>query len=151
MIHMKGYLISLRKNNYESIRKSEYSVVGFTKNCHIVENIKPDDKLIIYIASGISKIVGILNVEDKVYWDTEMLWDEVYPKRLRTSPSIILPNDEWIDVREIKNNLSFITNKDIPKFGVYFMHGIRRLNDADFDYLFSLIREADGNREKTSL
>lgn len=138
---MNGYLISLQKNNYESIRNSGYSIVGFTKRCHMVDDINPGDMLIIYVASHISKIAGILKVEEKVYWDTELIWEDVFPKRIKTSPYAILPTNDWIDFRAIKDDIEFISNKKTPKFGVYLMQGIRKLSRHDYEYLLYLIKK----------
>lgn len=140
---MQGYIISLRKENYDSIMKSGYSVVGFTSSCKIVEKVEPGDILIMYLASGISKFVGTLRVKEKYYWDTQIIWDDIYPKRLKTEPIDILSADSSIDVRNLKNDLSFITNKEIKKFGVYFMQGIRKLNTEDFEFLIRCIKKAD--------
>ena len=137
---MQGYIISLRKDNYESIKNSGYSMVGFTESCRIVEAVEPGDVLIMYLASGISKFVGTLRVKEKYYWDNELVWDDIYPKRLKTEPIDILSPETGVDVRLIKNDLSFITNKEMKKFGVYFMQGIRKLTSKDFDYIMSCIK-----------
>ena len=140
---MNGYIISLRKDNFENIRDSGYSLVGFTEHCKIAEKLQPGDQLIIYVASGISKFVGVLEVSEKYYWDTELLWDDIYPKRVKTAPKIILKDDKWVDVRKIKDSINFITNKENPKFGVYFMQGIRKLTEADYEFISAEIKKAN--------
>lgn len=52
---------------------------------------------------------------------------------------IILSDDNYVSMKEIKNGLSFI-NPDIKKFGVYMMQGLRKLSEEDYKYILKKVR-----------
>lgn len=53
---------------------------------------------------------------------------------------MILDKKQFLNMSEIKNGLSFI-DPEIKKYGVYFMMGIKQLNENDFQYLYEKIKE----------
>jgi predicted RNA-binding protein len=122
---MKYYLTSLRKENYEVIENNRFSLIGFNERSQIADKLEVGDTIIIYICSRVSKIAGYVIVTEKSYWDTNLIWDDVFPKRVKIKPGIIL--HDKIDIRKMIAILSFVKNR----FGMSFLAGLRELPEAD--------------------
>ena len=105
---MNYYLSCVRKENFEVIQNRNFAVIGFHANSHLADKLEPDDRIVLYVGSRVSCFSAILEVKSKVYWDNELIWDDVFPKRVKTSPFMILKKEEWIDVRGILGELSFV-------------------------------------------
>ena len=139
---METFLVSLRISNYQQLLENYFKEIGFPDRYTLIDNIQPGDKLVLYIGSGKSLVAGILEVTSNIYWNNELIWDEFFPKRVTTMPQIILPMNKAVDMRKIKNGLTFI-NPDIKKYGSYFMKGVRKLSLQDYEYLKEKILEAN--------
>jgi predicted RNA-binding protein len=124
---MKYYLTSLRKENYEVIENNRFSLIGFNERSQIADKLEVGDTIIIYICSRVSKIAGYVIVTEKSYWDTNLIWDDVFPKRVEIKFGIIL--HDKVDIRKMIAILSFVKNKN--RFGMSFLAGLRELPEAD--------------------
>lgn len=138
------FLVSVRYSNFEQLKNNDFKVIGFPEHSKMIESVLPGDNFIIYIGSGKSVIAGIVEATSECYWDTELLWDDIYPKRVKMKKYIILPETKYVSMKEIKNGLSFI-NPDVKKFGVYLMQGIRKLSDSDYKYILEKVENSNGN------
>lgn len=136
---MNYYMVSLRQSNFQQLLEHDFEVIGFPEYSKQIEMVKPGDKFVLYIGSGKSMIPGIVEATSECYWDNELLWDDVYPKRVRMKKHIILSDDKYVSMKEIKNGLSFI-NPNVKKFGVYMMQGLRKLSEEDYKYILKKVR-----------
>ena len=134
---MSYYLTSLRKENFEVLEKNGFSTIGFNEKSRMADRLNNGDIIVLYIGSRVSKIAGYIVVDSKCYWDNDMIWDDVFPKRIKTFPSCILKN--MIDIREIVDKLSFVRNKQ--RFGMSFMSGLRSLPELDGKFLIKEIEK----------
>lgn len=138
---MNYYIVTLRRSNFEIIQDNNFSMIGFSDHSKIAERIVEGDRFIIYL-SGKSVVVGELEAKGSYKWDTSLVFDDIYPKRIDMRQVCILKKDSWIKMKEIKNGLSFIDPKN-EKYGVYFMNTPKRLNEKDYKYLSNLIKKAN--------
>jgi len=136
---MKYYLTSLRKENYEVIESNNFNLIGFNEHSQIADKLEIGDVIILYIGSRVSQIAGYVTVTEKSYWDTNLIWDDVFPKRVKIKPGIIL-NDK-VDVRQIIEELSFVKNK--KRYGMSFLAGLRKLPDEDGKMIIEEIERRD--------
>lgn len=134
---MAYYLTSLRKENFDILKDNNFSLIGFNESSHIADCLLKGDYIIIYIGSRKSKIAGYIEVLDSVYWDTTIIWDDIFPKRVKAKPVCILSADKQINIRQHINKLEFISNKQ--RYGMSFMLGLRKLNENDGKYLINII------------
>lgn len=128
---MNYYLTSLRKKNYEILENNGFRLIGFNERSHLAEKLEPGDLIFVYIGSRVSKIAGYVIVNDKFYWDNELLWDDVFPKRVKIEPGVILK--EKIDIRSLIDRLSFVKNK--LRYGMSFLAGLREIPCDDGEIL----------------
>ena len=137
---MSYFLVSVRYDNYLQLKETDFKLIGFPAYSKRIESIEPGDKFILYIGSGKSLIPGIIESTSQMFWSTEFLWDDIFPKRIKTKKYIMLNQNNYVSMREIKNGLSFI-NPDVKKFGVYFMQGLRELSEEDYSYIYKKVAE----------
>ena len=137
------YIISMRYENFHQIRDDGFSMIGFPKSSLMAKKLKIGDLLVLYIGSRKSQLAAILEVNSEMIWENDLRWDDFYPIRYKTKPIIVLNPNNYLDMRKIKNGLSFI-NPEIVKFGVYFMSGIKRISYEDYKYLHNLFLKAKG-------
>jgi len=129
--NMNYWLYVLRKENYEVSSLKKFSVIGLAKrNLNTAKKINIGDRIIIYIASRISKFAGIIEVISDYYENNDIVWDGIFPIRLRTKPYLILDNNKFIDVHGLVDKLSFIRNKTIWRN--YFRHTIIKIEFKDY-------------------
>lgn len=141
------YIVSVRYENYKQIREDHFSRIGFPGKGKRPDDIKIGDKLVLYVGSRKSIVVGVLEVTSKMIWSNELVWDDIFPKRFETKPILVLPEKKGVDMRDIKNGLSFI-NPSIKKFGVYFMTGLKEINEDDYIYIYEKLKKAYGDQIK---
>lgn len=134
---MAYYLTSLRKENFDILRENNFSLIGFNESSHVADELMQGDYIVIYIGSRKSKIAGFVEVLDSVYWDTTLIWDDIFPKRVKVKPICILSDEKQIDIRQHIKHLEFVSNKE--RYGMSFMSGLRKIDDSDGKYLTAII------------
>ncbi len=137
---MRYFIVSLRFDNFLQLKESNYRVIGFPEHCKMIESVQPGDKFILYIGSGKSLIPGIIEASSEMFWKSDLIWDDIFPKRIKAKEYLMLQDDKYVSMREIKNGLSFI-RPEVKKFGVYFMQGLRELSAEDFKYIYGKVAE----------
>ncbi|MCM1235259.1 MAG: EVE domain-containing protein [Ruminococcus flavefaciens] len=136
---MNYFLVSLRYDNFKQLQESGFEVIGFPEHSKMIESVKPGDKFVLYIGSQKSLIPGVVEAASECFWDNELIWDDIYPKRVKMKVDIMLKPENYVSMKEIKNGLSFI-NPEVKKFGVYLMKGIRKLSEQDYSYIMEKVR-----------
>ena len=139
---MKYFLVSLRYDNFLQLKNSGYKLLGFPKFSRKIETVKPGDKFILYVGSGKSIVPGILEAKSEMFIERNLIWDDYFPKRVSVQKYILLDDEKYVSMREIKNGLSFI-RPEVKKFGVYFMQGLRELSEEDYNYILRKVKEND--------
>ena len=135
---MQYFLVSLRKENFEKLKESNFDMIGFPEKYRLIDRIELGEKFVLFVGSGKSLVVGILESTGKIYRDNNLFWDDYFPKRVKTKVHIILEEEKYVSMRQIKDGLSFI-NPDVKKFGVYLMKGVRKLSEEDYKYLYEKV------------
>jgi len=138
---MEYWLYVLRKENYDISLSNKFSFIGFPqRRLRSIKEMNVGDKVILYIASGKSKIAGIIEIKSDYYESYDFVWDDTFPIRLKTKPLIILKNDKFIDVRELIDRLSFVRNK--KAWRNYFMQSIKKIDFKDYKLIERYVLKA---------
>ena len=138
---IQHFIVSVRYENFKQLRDNGFKLIGFPEASVMAKHLNIGDRLVLYIGSRKSQLAAILQINSEMMEKYDMTWDDFFPTRYETKPLIVLPKNQYLDMREIKNGLSFI-NPEITKFGVYFMSGLKRITDDDYNYLSKLFEEA---------
>ncbi len=138
---MKYWLYVLRKENFDITSDKKFTMVGLPeRNTRSAREMEVGDKVVLYIASHISKVPGIVEIKSDYYESWDLIWDDSFPIRIKTKPYIILKKDKYIDMRELKDKLGFITNKKVWR--LYFMQSIKKIDKKDYDLIEKYIIKA---------
>jgi hypothetical protein len=79
-----------------------------------VQRIKPGDYLLCYL-TGVSRLVGVLEVTSKPYKDTTPIWsEEVFPCRIRVKVVVALTPETAVPIHQLRNELSIFQNLKSP-------------------------------------
>lgn len=137
---MANWIVVGSAENYEIARARGFDMFGF-KDSRKREagTMKPGDKLIFYLIQ-IMKFGGIATVESESFEDhtpvfkTEKKPGEGYSNRVKTSPDILLDEDQWLDVKEYATLLD-LTRSRGEYWRLAFQGNLHKISDADYDLL----------------
>lgn len=136
------WLCTTSELNFNSDAKRNFDVTGFTeRNNKIVKKFKPGDRIVYYI-NGISKIGAIVEVTSEYFRSEEKIWideDETWPSRATVKPIIVLEKEHFLDIRSIKENLTFVPKSS--GWGMAFRGSIRSLSEEDYLFIESRMKK----------
>lgn len=108
----KNYWLDLfTGSTWDEFLKNGAQTSGFRERRRkLAEKIKPDDYLICYL-TGISRIIGILEVQSELFIDKTPIWiNEIFPCRFKVKLLYKLEPDTAIPIFEFKDSLSIFKN-----------------------------------------
>ena len=137
---MSNWIVVGSAENMEIARDRGFDMFGFkSTRGRMSAEMKPGDKLIFYLV-GIMKFGGIVEVTSEVFEDhtpvfrTEKKPGEDYPFRVNTSPSVILEQDQWLDVKEYAPLLE-MTSQRGEYWRLAFQGNLHKISDEDFEII----------------
>lgn len=115
-----------------------------------VSRMRPGDKLVFYL-TGIMKFGGIAEVTSEYFEDhTEVFKSkkpgEDYPFRVRVRALVVLPPEQYLDVREIAPGLEYTKKWPAEHWRLAFQGNLHEVPEADYKRIESLMRQAAGVR-----
>ena len=137
---MANWIVVGSAENYEIARARGFDMFGFKDSRkREVSTMRPGDKLIFYLI-GIMKFGGIATVTGEAYEDhtpvfkTEKKPNEDYPWRIPTEPDRILPQAQWLDVKEYATRLE-MTSRRGEYWRLAFQGNLHKISDADYEVI----------------
>lgn len=121
-------------------------VTGFrdTRWKHI-QKLRPGDYVLCYL-SGLSKWIGVLEVESDPYLDTTPVWeDDLFPCRADVRLLIALSLEDAIPIQDLRNQLSIFKVKN---WSLYLISSPSKWNQSDGDAVMRAIIEAQRMESK---
>jgi predicted RNA-binding protein len=101
--------------------------------------LEKNDVLVFY-AAGICKLAGIFKVIEPVYESNTKIWDDnTYPYRVNIEPIIYLPEEKWIDIKDLINDLDYFKNKF--SWSMHFIHNLLPVNEKDYHLIKSKMEQ----------
>jgi len=137
---MSLWLISITKENYEILKNINYKTIGISDRYKkALAQVRKGDFVIIYLASKISAIVALLKVVGKPYAIRKSIWLDNLYNTIDVKPVQILKEDEWVYVKPLLKNLSFVSNK--KNWGNYFRQSIKQIDKTDYKIFEKIFRK----------
>jgi predicted RNA-binding protein len=137
---MSVWLVSIAKDNYEILEKINFRTIGISdRYIKTLAKVRKGDFVIIYLASKISAIPGLLKVEAKPHAIRKSIWLDNFYNTIDVKPVKILKESEWVDVRPLLKSLSFVSNK--LNWGNYFRQSIKQLEKIDYKIFEKIFRK----------
>lgn len=115
-----------------------------------VKKIDTGDRLICYV-TGISRVIGMLEVTSEYYRDEEeRIWeDAVFPCRVKVKPLILLDFERAIPIQSLKDELSIFENMNSPNSWTgYVRSSPSKWKHRDGEAIYRALKEAEANPTK---
>ena len=100
------------------------------------QRMEPDDMVLIYV-NGIRKWTAITHITSRYFESDEPIWQslgrsDAFPFRVKTAPSIVLEEDDYIDARIIGPRLEYVKRWVPERWPLAFMDTLHLLPQRDF-------------------
>lgn len=107
-----------------------------------IQKLKPGDYLLCYL-SGLSKWIGVLEVESDPYLDTTRIWDEdLFPCRVNVRLLTKLNLDNAVPIKELSDRLSIFRTK---KWSLYLISSPAKWQEEDGEIVLDAVVRAQQN------
>lgn len=140
----KYWLDLFTGKTWSEFLKAGGKVSGFRERRRkTAEKIKPGDYFICYL-TGLSRIIGILEVKSEIYMDHTPIWEDTsFPCRFKTNILFKLEPETAIPIKEFENKLSIFKNLRTPHSWTGFFRGSPALfkNKEDGEIIVEMVKE----------
>ena len=143
----KYWLDLFTGKTWEEFLKSGGTVSGFREGRKfIARKISPGDYLICYL-TGISRIVGVLEIQSKFFTDDSKIWqDEVFPIRFKVKPIYKLDAKTAVPILELRDRLKLFQKIGPSKqWSGFFRGSPAEFDPQDGEVLVEAIKNAAAN------
>ena len=136
---MRYWVIVERYENYLVDRTQNFRIFGIPQSkLNLATKMLAEDKIITCVSSGKSCFSDIREVTSN---DVEALgirgnYDTAFPYAISTRPICVLPEQKWIPLRDVLDDLSFLY---YGNWRQTFRTSLREIPERDAKYLISLI------------
>ncbi len=144
----KYWLDLFTGKTWEEFLKAGAKVSGFPKfRKNVAKKISVGDYFICYV-TGISRIIGILEVRSKVYQDTSPIWEEDdFPVRFKVELLYKLAPDTAVPILNLKDSLTiFAKLKSAHAWTGFFRSPLNQFKEQrDGEVIVEAVKEAFAN------
>ncbi len=109
------WMVVQTPENHEITRGQGFSLHGLTsKQKRRARRMEPDDRILFYVGGEMRKWTAIVVVKSKYFEDRTPIWEsngsrqELFPYRVKTSPSIVLDEADYIEARILAPRLEYV-------------------------------------------
>lgn len=95
----------------------------------------------LYPASRCASLAGCLKITSTKFRSNSNIFDDIYPLRLRSSPEVMLPKQQWVRIHGLVEELDFCRGR--PDWRQCFRNPIRELVADDAVLLRNAIAAAE--------
>ena len=109
------WMVVQTPENHEITRGQGFTLHGLTsKQRRRARRMEPDDRILFYVGGEVRKWSAIAVVKSKYFEDKTPIWEsngsrrELFPYRVKTSPSIVLDEADYIEARILAPRLEYV-------------------------------------------
>ncbi len=131
------WMVVQTPDNFEITRDMGFALHGL-RSVHRrrAQRMEPDDRILYYV-SGIHKWTAIATVTSRCFEDRAPVWNsngerEVYPYRVKLSPSIVLDASDYIDAMILAPRLEYLKRWVPERWPLAFVETLHLLPQRDF-------------------
>ena len=143
----KYWLDLFTGKTWEEFLKNGANVTGFRETRgRVAQKINAGDYLICYL-TGLSRLIGILEVKSKCYFDKTPIWaDEAFPCRFKVRTIYTLDAKTAVPIQELKDKLSVFHNMKSKRSWIGPLRGSpTEFNTQDGKIIVEAIKNAKEN------
>jgi predicted RNA-binding protein len=145
---MQSWIVVGSPDNFELLRERNFDICAFKASRRKQSSeMQPGDRLVYYLTGDVL-FGGIVEVTGEMFEDTsdiglrsKSISGEEYPFRIETKPVMIPDPGDYIDVREITDQLEKTRKLGAKKLGIAFRGNLHRITDEDYETIERLLRE----------
>ncbi len=145
---MQGWIVVGSPDNFELLRERQFDICAFKASRRKQSSeMQPGDRLVYYL-TGEVLFGGIVEVTGEMFEDSsdiglrsKSISGEEYPFRIATKPVVIPDPGDYIDVREITDQLEKTRKLGPKRLGIAFRGNLHRITDEDYATIERLLRE----------
>ena len=109
------WMVVQTPENHEITRGQGFTLHGLTsKQRRRARRMEPDDRILFYVGGEVRKWTAIVVVKSKYFEDRTPIWEsngsrqELFPYRVKTSPSLVLDEADYIEARILAPRLEYV-------------------------------------------
>ena len=141
---MQGWMIVERLENWKVDEANNFAFFGLKERYRkIAGEIAAGDLVFCYVSSGRSSFADIRLVKEAGLRPLKMQpYYLAYSHSFATTPSLILPEPQWLPIKEIAENLDLTRGR--TQYSSLFQTSIRKLTTHDTEFLERKLRARAG-------
>ena len=109
------WMVVQTPENHDITRGQGFTLHGLTsKQRRRARRMEPDDRILFYVGGEVRKWTAIAVVKSKYFEDRTPIWEsngsrrELFPYRVKTTPSIVLDEADYIEARILAPRLEYV-------------------------------------------
>lgn len=116
--------------------------------------MEPDDRILFYVAGKVRKWTAIVTVTSKYFEDRTPIWEsngsrrELYPYRVKTTPSIVLDEGDYIEALILAPRLEYVKRWPPELWPLAFFDSLHLIPQRDYRLIEAEMRRI--GRQKRS-
>ncbi len=144
---MQAWIVVGSPQNFELLRERGFDLCAFKSSRRKQSSaMRPGDRLVYYLTGDV-QFGGIVEVTGEMFEDTSDLLrskandGEEYPFRIATRPFVIPEPGDYVEVREITDQLEKTRKLGPKRLGIAFRGNLHRISDGDYETIDRLLSE----------
>jgi predicted RNA-binding protein len=136
------WMVVMSPKNFEITKERGFDLYGMRRrHRRRAQRMEPDDVILIYV-NGIRKWTAITQVTSRYFESDEPIWTaagtpdrgrgDIFPYRVKTQPSIVLEDGDYIDARVIGPSLEYVRRWVPEQWPLAFIETLHLLPQRDF-------------------
>ena len=149
------WMVVQTPENHEITRGQGFTLHGLTsKQRRRARRMEPDDRILFYVGGEVRKWTAIVTVTSKYFEDRTPIWEsngsrrELYPYRVKTTPSIVLDEADYIEARILAPRLEYVKRWPPELWPLAFFDTLHLIPQRDYRLIEAEMRRI--RREKRS-
>lgn len=133
---MKYWFAVESYENWLADKQAGFKYYGVAQSkLKLAETVSNGDRIIMYVSSGMSSLADVrVVVEDGIKRATTKIgYDSPFSMTIRTEPSTVLAESDWIPLREVAPSLEF--TREVSDLRYLLRNSLRVLTTSDGEFL----------------
>lgn len=151
------WMVVQTPENHEITRGQGFTLHGLTsKQKRRARRMEPDDRILFYVGGEMRKWTAIAVVKSKYFEDRTPIWEsngsrqELFPYRVKTSPSIVLDEADYIEARILAPRLEYVKRWPPELWPLAFFDTLHLIPQRDYRLIEAEMRRIRRQKRSSS-
>ena len=149
------WMVVQTRENHEITRGQGFTLHGLTsKQRRRARRMEPDDRILFYVGGDVRKWTAIATVTSKYFEDRTPIWEsngsrrELFPYRVKMTPSIVLDEADYIEARILAPRLEYVKRWPPELWPLAFFDTLHLIPQRDYRLIEAEMRRI-GRRKRS--